>query len=679
MKSDMKIVNTFICVVLFLSTQMVFSQTLDVAKSKYDEFVGMLSTNGESMNAYQALYSAYDEYMKIYRLSEEGSEVSLASKDALVSILPHIYKGAYFYTYKKNSVRTLDFVVAFMDITLEEKIVGDMFNKGEDYGTFAWMAATKAYNAKDYAGAVKYLNAYINSGDPSRRAEAFNFMAKSYIYLNDETRATYVLEQGLTFYPDNASMQASIINLLSKSKSNDDLLQRYVTIAINAKPQDEGLINIQAQLYERAAKYDRAAECYKKLQELKPQSLEVARHLALNYYNAGVVYVHKYKAMIYESKDKKDAQIYKNQAKTYFVSAGNELDKVLYNDPLAINYAYALANVYAFLEENAKLQDVNRRIVALGQSPVGNKPDIDYVLYDDASVSVEFMANVPENTGTKTKQPVKVKEIPNPKKRTSDVDVNIPVNSTVNVDTYVVIIANEKYTRVAEVPNAENDGNVFAEYCNKVLGVPNDNIRKHLNVTYGEMLDAIEDIKSIAKIKKGNCKIILYYAGHGVPDEKTKSAYLLPVDADGKQSRVCYSLSELYSELSALDANCTTVFLDACFSGATRSEDGAMLMSARGIAIDVDESEIEGRLVVFSAASGDQTALAYDEKQHGMFTYYLLKKLKETKGDVSLAELGEYIAGEVSLQARLKNHKEQTPTVVSGAAFGSEWETLKLK
>jgi hypothetical protein len=120
------------------------------------------------------------------------------------------------------------------------------------------------------------------------------------------------------------------------------------------------------------------------------------------------------------------------------------------------------------------------------------------------------------------------------------------------------------------------------------------------------------------------------------------------------------------------------VFLDACFSGATR-KDGEMLMSARSIAIDVDENEIDGKLVVFSAASGDQTALSYDDKHHGMFTYFLLKKLKDTAGDVDLHTLGSYIAENVALQARLVNRKEQIPTVVPGYGFGEEWKTLKLK
>lgn len=690
----MKAIKSILLVTLLFLVQAAQAQSLGTAQARYDEFVSHMSSSGESLSSYQALYSAYTEYMRVYKASEKGSNEWFTAKDALLNMLPHIYKGAYFYTSKNSQQKAIDFIVAFMDLTLDEDIAAGSFSKGQDYGTFAWSAAAKAFNGKDFVNAVKYLNAYINSGDPTRRAQAFNFMAKSYENLNDNPSAIYVLEQGLTLYPDNTSMLATIVNLLSETKSNDAALQKYVTKAMELKPQDEGLINIQAQLYERTGKYDKAASCYKRLKDMRPQNLEVARHLALDYYNAGVEYVHKHKAMAYQSKNKKEAQIYRNQANSYFAQAAQVLDQVIYSDPLAVNYAIALANVYAFLENGPKLQEVNKRIVALGQQPVSNTSRIDFISYKDASVTADLLARVPNSgagsqqgpgmvakadTPPVRQQPAAPKETPRPNKTLSDVDVNIPVNSTDNVNTYVLIIANEKYTRVAEVPNAENDGNVFAQYCNKVLGIPNDNIRKHLNVTYGEMLNAIEDIKSIAHIKKGDCNIIVYYAGHGVPDEKTKTAYLLPVDADGKQTRACYPLSEFYAELSAMDANQTTVFLDACFSGARRSEDGDMLMSARSIAIDVDEGEVEGRVVVFSAASGDQTALAYDEKKHGMFTYYLLKKLKDTKGDVCLADLGEYITEQVALQARLKNHKEQTPTVVPGTAFGEEWGVMKLR
>lgn len=50
------------------------------------------------------------------------------------------------------------------------------------------------------------------------------------------------------------------------------------------------------------------------------------------------------------------------------------------------------------------------------------------------------------------------------------------------------------------------------------------------DATYGNMIAAIKQLKEIANAYEGEAGVILYYAGHGVPDEKRNSAYLLPVD-----------------------------------------------------------------------------------------------------------------------------------------------------
>jgi hypothetical protein len=55
-----------------------------------------------------------------------------------------------------------------------------------------------------------------------------------------------------------------------------------------------------------------------------------------------------------------------------------------------------------------------------------------------------------------------------------------------------------------------------------------------------------------------------------------------------------------------------------------------MLASARGVAIKVKEEKPQGNLVVVSASQGDETAYPYNEKRHGLFTYYLLEKLQES-------------------------------------------------
>lgn len=255
-------------------------------------------------------------------------------------------------------------------------------------------------------------------------------------------------------------------------------------------------------------------------------------------------------------------------------------------------------------------------------------------------------------------------------------DINIPETNEENKKTFAVIIGNENYERVTKVQYALNDAKVFASYCRKTLGLPKDNIRIYRDATYGTMLSALDDIKSIASAFEGDLNVIFYYAGHGVPSESDKTAYLLPVDASGQHTEVCLSTKRLYDTLDGLHAKRVLVFMDACFSGAQRGE--GMLASARGVALKVKQDAPKGNMVVFSAATGDETAYPYKEKGHGLFTYYLLKKLQDTKGDVTLGELSDYVNKEVRRQSVVINHKSQSPTVVPAAGM-SDWTSIKLK
>ena len=290
--------------------------------------------------------------------------------------------------------------------------------------------------------------------------------------------------------------------------------------------------------------------------------------------------------------------------------------------------------------------------------------------------SNEFLANLPPlefdlKGGTAAKKANSQLEVVD-----NALDINIPVTNEENKKTFAVIIGNENYERVTKVQYALNDAKVFASYCKKTLGLPKDNIRIYRDATYGTMLSALDDIKSIASAFEGDLNVIFYYAGHGVPSESDKTAYLLPVDASGQHTEVCLSTKRLYDTLDGLHAKRVLVFMDACFSGAQRGE--GMLASARGVALKVKQDAPKGNMVVFSAATGDETAYPYKEKGHGLFTYYLLKKLQDTKGDVTLGELSDYVNKEVRRQSVVINHKSQSPTVVPAAGM-SDWTSIKLK
>ncbi len=258
----------------------------------------------------------------------------------------------------------------------------------------------------------------------------------------------------------------------------------------------------------------------------------------------------------------------------------------------------------------------------------------------------------------------------------SRIDIDIPTVMGENNKTFAVIIGNENYRMVPHVEYAQNDAKIFAAYCQKTLGLPARNIRSYSDATYGTMLAALKDIKDIADAYNGNIDVIFYYAGHGIPDGKG-NAYLLPVDADGTQTEVCMPTSRLYQKLNELSAMKLVVFMDACFSGAQRGD--GMLMAARGVAIKSVSDIPAGNSVVFCASNGEETAFPFKEKGHGMFTYFLLKKLQETKGDVTLGDLASYIVEQVCQQSVIINRKLQTPTVIPSRSISESWKNMKLK
>jgi hypothetical protein len=260
----------------------------------------------------------------------------------------------------------------------------------------------------------------------------------------------------------------------------------------------------------------------------------------------------------------------------------------------------------------------------------------------------------------------------------SDVDQNIPANSILNDKTFAVIVGNESYVREIKAKYAVNDAKVFKQYLNITFGVPKENIRYVENGTYGEMLESLKWLNNVIKAYNGNAKVIFFYAGHGMPESKSGSAYLLPIDGSSQNFETSLKLDDIYRKLMEHPAASVTVFLDACFSGSARDLD-SMLAEGRGVKIKPKSVELLGNMVVFSATTNDETAYPFLEKKHGMFTYFLLKKFKETKGDVTLKELSSYVTESVTKKSLLNNDKVQTPQINYGPDVINVWQSLKFK
>lgn len=260
-------------------------------------------------------------------------------------------------------------------------------------------------------------------------------------------------------------------------------------------------------------------------------------------------------------------------------------------------------------------------------------------------------------------------------KAQNSVDTKIYVNDTKDENTFVVIISNEDYKHEEPVPFAKNDGEVFKIYCQKTLGIPENNISFVPNATLNEMSYEIDHLAEVLNAYDGTARAIIYYTGHGMPDESSKEAYLLPVDGYSKKPTSGMSTKELYNRLGSMNSKSIIVFLDACFSGARR--DGKMLASSRGVALKVNKDPVGYNTVVFSAAQGDETAYPYKSQKHGMFTYYVLDKMQQSGGYTTLGELSDYVTQNVKRKSVVENKKSQTPSIIA-SSNNNDWRNWRF-
>lgn len=340
------------------------------------------------------------------------------------------------------------------------------------------------------------------------------------------------------------------------------------------------------------------------------------------------------------------------------------------------------AGLYYGKDASICMVEATKEVMKKFRDDVNSKSSILIAKLDENKDSAsDYFAQTPVQkssmqTNTSSAKQSKNRNSNNRNKPSSDVDINIPVSKPSSDNTFVLIIANENYEFVDDVQFALNDGDIFREYCIKTLGVPERQIFLYKNASLGIIAGGVDKMLQAMNIFD-EVKAIVYYCGHGIPDEKTGDAYIVPVDGKGTNTATCYSLNQLYKTMASAKTSNVTYFMDACFTGANR--DGSMLVAARGVAREAKKEVVTGNTVVFSAASGDETAMPFAEKGHGMFTYFLLKKLQETKGDVTYGELAEYINKNVKKEAFLSNEKPQNPVVATSEKLSASWKNIKMR
>ena len=103
------------------------------------------------------------------------------------------------------------------------------------------------------------------------------------------------------------------------------------------------------------------------------------------------------------------------------------------------------------------------------------------------------------------------------------------------------------------------------------------------------------------------------------------------------------------------------------------------ILEARGVKVKPKETNVQNNMVVFAATSDNQTSLPYKEKEHGIFTYYLLKKIDDTGGIITYKELSDYVVEQVGIKSYLINNKKQVPETNASPEINGLWQSWRLR
>ena len=221
-----------------------------------------------------------------------------------------------------------------------------------------------------------------------------------------------------------------------------------------------------------------------------------------------------------------------------------------------------------------------------------------------------------------------------------------------------VVIGIENYRNLPKSDFSKSDAGIMKDYL-KAMGFQERNIEFVTN----ERATKTDIEKSIEawlpnRVKKDS-KVFVYYSGHGSPEPKTGDAYIVPYDGDPNYLEVTgYSLKRLYDNLGKLQVAEVVVVLDACFSGAGGRS--VLAKGARPLVMMAEGLVLSQNMAVLSATQGTQISTSSPEKGHGIFTYYVLKAIKD--GKKNIAEIYEYIKPLVEDEAKQLN-VQQSPSI----------------
>lgn len=255
---------------------------------------------------------------------------------------------------------------------------------------------------------------------------------------------------------------------------------------------------------------------------------------------------------------------------------------------------------------------------------------------------------------------------------------SIQAQESSNVYALIIGISDYEKGGINDLKFAHLDATAFSDYLQSESGgaVPSENIELLTN-NEATIADIYIALKSIEKKVKNNGLVYFYFSGHGdVESSLYDLGFLLAADTPNKNyvnnAIRIEDINNMANTLSVQKNVRVVLITDACHAAKLSGSDhrGKYLVGEQLAKVQGNEVRI---------ASCDTSQLSYEGKHwgdgRGAFSYYLVKGLmgladrkttNETAnqdGQVTLAELKNYLSKEVATSVALEKRKKQTPII----------------
>lgn len=235
--------------------------------------------------------------------------------------------------------------------------------------------------------------------------------------------------------------------------------------------------------------------------------------------------------------------------------------------------------------------------------------------------------------------------------------------------------------RDASMPEARfagRDAEVMAKYFKTYVGIPSSRVKllEDGQVLKDDLIDAFETW--LPKQVDPRAVVLVYFSGRAVVDASTGAVSLVPYD--GSASSRLFSLARLQRALVRAQVSRAILLLDVSLEPTPGAEAGRTITPVW----EGDEpAQQKDRFMWMIGNSSVQEAHAYQQGQHGLFTYYLLKGLRgaadlDKNGTVLSGELCTYAHRQVQAVAKNQFGNAQEPVCLPDADHTSPLRALPL-